>query len=121
MKKKNGVLTFFGVVMILFALFYALLGTLSLVGTVEGILPGHEQEEIVIIVLSYVVALVSLVGGIACVKGNKTLARVIGIIFALVGFVSLVYLQIAQETFSTFDCIAMLLGLSVVYQTKDKE
>ena len=42
-KESNGALTFFGILMILFGLVYAILGTLSLMGTITGLLPGHEK------------------------------------------------------------------------------
>ena len=46
----HGTLTFLGVVMIIFGLVYALLGTLSLMGTITGVLPGHEEQEIIVVI-----------------------------------------------------------------------
>ena len=37
--------------MIIYGLIYALLGTLSLTETIIGVLPGHEQKEIIIIII----------------------------------------------------------------------
>ena len=54
-KENHGALTFLGVVMILYGLTYAVLGTLSLAGTITGVLPGHEKQEIIVIVLSYII------------------------------------------------------------------
>ena len=114
-KESNGALTFFGILMILFGLVYAILGTLSLMGTITGLLPGHEKQEIIIVVLSYVIAIISFIGGIASVKRKYGTAKVIGLVFTIVGLASLIYVQLTQETFNTFDCIAMLLGVSIFY------
>lgn len=114
-KESNGALTFFGILMILFGLVYAILGTLSLMGTITGLLPGHEKQEIIIVVLSYVIAIISFIGGIASVKRKYGTAKVIGLVFTIVWLASLIYVQLTQETFNTFDCIAMLLGVSIFY------
>ena len=66
-------------------------------------------------VLSYVIAIISFIGGIASVKRKYGNAKVIGLVFTIVGLASLIYVQLTQETFNTFDCIAMLLGVSIFY------
>ena len=49
-----------GVIALLFGLVYAVVGTLVLMGLLEGLLPGHETQEIIVIVLAYAVALFGL-------------------------------------------------------------
>ena len=120
-KKSNaGVLKFFGIVMILFAIIYAVVGTLAIAGVAEGILPGHETQEI-IIVLAYAVAVLSLICGIACVKGSFGVCRAFGLLFAVVGLVSLIYMQVTQSSFNLFDCIAMVLGVAIYYLAKQEQ
>ena len=114
-KENHGALTFLGVVMILYGLTYAVLGTLSLAGTITGVLPGHEKQEIIVIVLSYMITLISLIGGVASIKGKYKSAKTIGIIFAIVGLASLISNQLTQDMFNSFDCIAMVLGAGIFY------
>lgn len=102
-----------GVMMIIFAIIYALVGTLALAGVISGALPGHENEEILIVVLGYAVALLTLICGIVCVAGNVGASKFFGIIFAVLGLISLIYQQIANGTFSTFDCLAMCFGVAI--------
>jgi len=111
----HGTLTFLGVVMIIFGLVYALLGTLSLMGTITGVLPGHEEQEIIIVILSYIIAILAIIGGISSVRGKYTIAKTISLIFAIVGLVSLIYNQVTQDTFNNFDCITMVLGAGIFY------
>lgn len=121
-KKSNaGVLKFFGIVMILFAIIYAVVGTLAIAGFAEGILPGHETQEIIIIVLAYAVAVLSLICGIACVKGSFGVCRAFGLLFAVVGLVSLIYMQVTQSSFNLFDCIAMVLGVAIYYLARQEQ
>lgn len=114
-KENHGALTFLGVVMIIYGLTYAILGTLSLAGTITGVLPGHEKQEIIVIVLSYIITLISLIGGVASIKGKYKSAKTIGIIFAIVGLASLISNQLTQDMFNSFDCIAMVLGAGIFY------
>lgn len=114
-KENHGALTFLGVVMILYGLIYAILGTLSILGTITGVLPGHEKQEIIVIILSYVITLISLIGGIASIKGKYKIAKTIGIIFAIIGLISLISNQLTQDMFNSFDCIAMVLGAGIFY------
>ena len=48
-KNTSGVLKVLGVLMILFGVIYALLGTLALMGTLTGMLPGHEKQEVILV------------------------------------------------------------------------
>ena len=41
---NSGVLKFFGILMILFGLIYAILGTVALMGKLGGVLPGHDAQ-----------------------------------------------------------------------------
>ena len=111
----HGTLTFLGVVMIIFGLVYALLGTLSLMGTITGVLPGHEKQEIIIVILSYIIAILAIIGGITSVRGKFATARTVSLIFAVIGLVSLIYNQVTQDTFNNFDCITMVLGAGICY------
>lgn len=114
MKNTNSTaLKFTGIIMIVFAVIYAIVGTLALMGTVDGALPGHESQEILVVILAYGVALFALVCGIACVKGNTGLAKILGAVFAIVGLISLIYLQVTQDTFNIMDCLAVCFGVSI--------
>ncbi len=112
---NSGVLKFFGILMILFGLLYAILGTVALMGKVGGILPGHEAQETLIVVLAYVIALLAIILGIACVKGALGVSRALGLVFAALGLVSLIYMQVTQDAFSIFDCIALVFGIAIFY------
>ena len=102
-----------GVMMIIFAVIYALVGTLALTGVVSGALPGHEKEEMIIVALGYAVALLALICGIVCVGGHIKAARFMGILFAVLGLIALLYQQLTNDTFSTFDCLAMCFGVAI--------
>lgn len=102
-----------GIMMIIFAVIYALVGTLALTGVVSGALPGHESEEMLIVALGYAVALLALICGVVCVSGNVGASKAFGIIFAVLGLASLVYQQFTNDTFSTFDCLAMCFGVAI--------
>lgn len=111
----SGVLKFFGVIMILFAIVYAILGSLALAGTLQGLLPGHENQEILVVVLAYVVALFSLICGIGCLKVAAGFSQVMGLLCAVVGVVSLIYAQVTQDSFNIFDCIGAVLGAAIFF------
>lgn len=114
MKSTNASsLKFTGIIMIIFAVVYAIVGTLALMGTINGALPGHESQEVLVIVLSYAVAILALICGIACVKGSTGLAKICGIIFAAAGLIALIYVQVTQNTFSIFDCLALCFGIAI--------
>lgn len=113
MKQSSAVLKFFGFVMLVVGIVYAVVGTLALIGSLEGVLPGHETQEILVITLSYVVAVITFACGIACMAGALKACRVLGMIVAVAGLASLIYMQVAQGTFNVFDCIAMVFGISI--------
>ena len=116
MKNVNmGGLKATGIIMIIFAIIYALVGSMALAGVITGALPGHETQETLIVLLGYLVALLALVCGIVCIKGMTGAAKVMGIIFALLGLAALLYQQIAHDTFSIFDCLALCFGVSIYY------
>lgn len=104
-----------GIFMIIFALVYALVGTLALAGTLTGVMPGHETQEIMVVALAYAVALLGLICGIVCVKGITGSAKVFGLLFGVLGLAALVYQQVAQDSFSIFDCLAMCFGVAIYY------
>lgn len=112
---NSGVLKFFGVLMILFGLIYAILGTVALMGKLGGVLPGHDAQETLIVVLAYVVAVLAIICGVVCVKGILGACRVCGLVIAALGLVSLIWLQVTQDTFSIFACIALVLGVAIFY------
>lgn len=102
-----------GIVMVIFAVIYALVGTLALAGVISGALPGHETQEMMVVALGYAVALLALICGIVCIAGNIGASKVFGIIFAVLGLAALIYQQVANGTFSTFDCLAMCFGVAI--------
>ena len=104
-----------GIIMIVFALVYALLGTLAVSGIINNALPGHEKQETMIVVLGYVVALLALVCGDVCIKGAVAPAKLFGAVFAVLGLAALLYQQLAHDAFSIFDCLAMCFGVSIYF------
>ena len=104
-----------GIIMIVFALVYALLGTLAVSGIINNALPGHEKQETMIVVLGYVVALLALVCGVVCIKGAVAPAKLFGAVFAVLGLAALLYQQLAHDAFSIFDCLAMCFGVSIYF------
>lgn len=109
------VLKFMGRIMIIFAIVYAIVGTLALMGIVSGILPGYESQEVLLVILAYGVSLITLICGFACVIGNTGLVKVSGVTFAVLGFASLIYLQFVQDTFNIVDCLVVCYGISVFF------
>ena len=103
----------FGVIMLLFGLVYGIVGSLALAGTLQGILPGHQTQEILVIVLAYGVALLAIVCGILCLKNVAAGAMVTGILLALLGLAGVVYNQIALDSFNLFDMLGLLFGVSI--------
>ena len=120
-KQSSGALKGFGVVLLLFGLVYAVVGTLALVGTMKGVLPGHETQEILVVVLAYAVAALNVLTGIVCLAGARTAARVLGAIVAIVGTAGVIYNQIALDSFNYFDFVSLLLGVSIVAAARNKK
>ena len=108
-------LKMYGYIMIAYGILYALLGTIAAAGLVQGLLPGQESGEMLLMVLAYVIAILAIICGFACLKGNNGMASVLGLIFAIMGLISLVYAQISQDAFNLFDCIKMVLGVAIFY------
>ena len=72
MKKTNmSTLKATGIMMIVFALVYVLLGTLAVAGIISNALPGHEKQETMIVILGYVAALLALICGVVCNQGCR--------------------------------------------------
>ena len=114
MKNTNSVaLKACGIIMIIWGLVYALVGTMALAAAVSNELPGYETQEAVIVVLTYALALLGLICGIVCLKGVTGAAKVCGIIFAGIGLASLIYQQLACDTFAMADCLAMCCGILI--------
>lgn len=113
-QKTNGItLKIFGVIMLLFGLVYGIVGSLALAGTLQGVLPGHQAQEILVIVLAYGVALLAIVCGILCLKNVAAGAMVTGILLALLGLAGVIYNQIALDSFNLFDMLGLLFGVSI--------
>ena len=108
-------LKMYGYIMIAYGILYALLGTIAAAGLVQGLLPGQESGEMLLMVLAYVIASLAIICGFACLKCNNGMASVLGLIFAIMGLISLVYAQISQDAFNLFDCITMVLGVAIFY------
>ena len=117
--KSNSTMKVSGILMILFGIIYAILAVMAYTGSVKGILPGHESQELLVAVLAAAVALLSIVGGVCAVMGNKPVAKIVGAVFAAVGLVSLIYLQLTQDAFNIADCIAMVLGVMLFTSAKE--
>lgn len=110
----SGALNFIGIIMIIFGLAYAILGTLSIVGVIGGIFPCLENQKLIIILLTYIISIIAIIGGIISIKGNYKNIQTIGIIFAIIGLVSLIYTQLTQDFFNNFDCITIVLGIGII-------
>ena len=106
-------LKIFGVIMLLFGIVYGIVGSLTLAGTLQGVLPGHQTQEILVIVLAYGVALLAIICGILCLKNVATGAMVTGIILAPLGLAGVIYNQIALDSFNLFDMLGLLFGVSI--------
>ena len=106
-------LKIFGVIMLLFGIVYGIVGSLALAGTLQGVLPGHQTQEILVIVLAYGVALLAIICGILCLKNVAAGAMVTGILLALLGLAGVVYNQIALDSFNLFDMLGLLFGVSI--------
>ena len=106
-----------GIILIVFALVYVLLGTLAVAGIISNALPGHEKQETMIVILGYVAALLALICGGVCIKGAVAPAKLFGAIFAVLGLAALLAAlldqQFAHDVFSIFDCLEMCFGVSI--------
>ena len=107
---NNGVLKVFGVILILFGLLYAVVGTLAVLGKAGGVLPGHDAQEMLVIVLAYAAALLALICGIAGLSGSLGVCKILGILLAVIGLAALIYTQLTQDAFNFFDCATLVLG-----------
>lgn len=119
--KKNPLMKITGILMILFAIVYITIVVLVYNGSVEGILPGHESEEMLVAVVSTAVATFSFTGGVCALTGSKLASKIIGVIFVLAGLGSLIYLQLTQDTFNIVDFIGVVLGIMLVVSASKKE
>ncbi len=114
MKNTNSVaLKACGIMMIVWGLAYAFVGTMALAGVISNVLPGHEAQEVLIVLLAYALALLGLICGIVCLKGITGAAKVCGILYAGIGLGSLIYQQVALDTFAMSDCLAMCCGILI--------
>lgn len=121
MEKNYDPMKIFGIVMMVYGVLYALLGMMAIIGMVQGLMPGHEAGEIAIVALSYVIAILAIVCGYVCLRRYNDMAMKLGLVFALLGIVSLVYTQVSMESFSVIDCITMIVGVVIFYYArKDK-
>ena len=107
-------LKIFGVIMLLFGIVYGVVGSLALAGTLQGVLPGHQTQEILVIVLAYGVALLAIICGILCLKNVATGAMVTGIHPGPAG-PGRRGLQPDRPGFSfnLFDMLGLLFGVSI--------
>lgn len=121
MEKNYDPMKICGIVMMVYGVLYALLGMMAIIGMVQGLMPGHEAGEIAIVALSYVIAILAIVCGYVCLRRYNDMAMKLGLVFALLGIVSLVYTQVSMESFSVIDFISMAIGVTIFYYArKDK-
>lgn len=114
-EEQNGALKFLGIVMIIFGIAYAILGTLTITGNITGIFPGHENHEIINIILSYIISILAISGGVTTFTKKYFLTKNIALSLALFGLISLIYIKVSQNIFNNFDCIAIVLGAGIYY------
>ena len=48
-------------------------------------------------------------------NNNSGVLKFFGVLMILFGLVSLIWLQVTQDTFSIFACIALVLGVAIFY------
>ena len=104
-------LKIFGVIMLLFGIVYGIVGSLALAGTLQGVLPGHQTQEILVIVLAYGVALALVLALAAAFLVDSSMFE--GLLPAVMEQLSLF------ERFNTFvngvfDVTAIVYYLSVI-------
>ena len=122
MKKENHeMLTFIGIVTIIYGLMYAILGALSSYGIIEWALPAHDNHYKLALTLSYLITIISFVNGILSIKGSFKKNIRVSIILSIMGLISLIYNLLTQNIFNNFDCIAIVLGLASIYLTLSAE
>lgn len=119
MSNNSRALKIYGVIMFIYGILYAIVGTLAVAGLVMGVLPGQEKGEVVVILLSYIIAILAIILGVACIRGIYKTARLLGLVFGAFGLISLIYTGIAVGTFSLIDCITMVLGVGIYYLAKE--
>lgn len=112
-------LKIYGVIMFVYGIIYGIVGSLAVAGLVMGVLPGHEAGEMVVVALAYVIAVLAIILGVACIRGINSTARLLGLLFGAVGLISLIYTGIAADAFNLMDCITMVLGIGIYYLAKE--
>ena len=121
MPKYPGLLKFWGILLIIYALLYAITGALILAGQTEGIVPEFEGQTTLLIIIFFIIALIALIGGIVCIAKKLTAARVIGLILVIWGLYSLISAQLTQDEFNLVSLIDALLGISIFISAKKAE
>lgn len=114
---KIASLKVYGICLIVFAALYLIIGSLALAGKVQGLLPGHENMETLLVVLAYASALLMIIAGIACIK-NASCAHIFGIILVVVNGISLIYTIFAHQTINYFDAFMIGLSMGIYYWSK---
>ena len=71
------------------------------------------DQEILVIVLAYGVALLAIICGILCLKNVATGAMTLDRVLALLGLAGVIYNQIALDSFNLFDMLGLLFGVSI--------
>ena len=112
-KEEHTALKIIGSISILYGIIYAILGTLSLIKIISGVLPGHEQQKIILTILSYIITIISIYIGVICIKGNIKKIKFISIILTIIGLISFIYNQVIIDFCNNFDGIAVVLGIGI--------
>ena len=68
----------------------------------------------------YAFAAIALIGAIACFAKKLLVAKIVGLIFAIMGLYSLISAQLSQDTFSLYNCLEMLLGVAIFVTASKK-
>ena len=124
-KENKSILKIIGTITIIFGVVYAVLGTLSITGTIAGMFLGLEEKDLYTVCLLYITLLVTILSGITNIKEDIEKSKVFAGILILVGLISLIYTLVAAKTMNNFDCITIVLGIGtlilVTLEEKEKK
>lgn len=117
----SGTLKFFGIITIVIGVIFAIVGTLMLFGTIEGLQAEALQQEILVTILAYIEAILGIVCGIACLKNLTSVCKILGAIYAVLGLALMIYTDLSGQELSAFDCATMVLGIGIFFTANQSQ
>ena len=120
MSNNNAFMKKIGIVTILYALLYVILGTMAMAGIVQGILPGHESGEMNLMLFCYLIAVFGIICGGACIAGKTHMSGILGLIITIIAIISFFYAGLVVGMINIADLVAIVLGVAIYTRSRRK-